>query len=159
MERNEASMMRFAVVLPVFALGLMAAEPVEVWSNAELKASGERLAAEAQAKSIAGNTLGSWGNNSASLWRRAKSGEAELHKTKVDLIVVEDGAATLVTGGAIPDARTTAANEVRGSSIRGGVSRKVGPGDIIRIPSGTPHQFVLDKGQSISYFALKLAAR
>jgi len=158
MERRKALMMRFAV-LAVFALGLMAGEPVEIWTNADLKASADRLAAEAQAKNIAGNTLGAWGNHSASLWRRAKSGEAELHKTKVDLIVVEDGAATLVTGGSIPDAHTTAANEVRGSSIRGGVSRKVGPGDIIRIPPGTPHQFVLEKGQSISYFALKLAAR
>jgi len=152
-------MKRLCALLSVCALGLIAAEPVEVWSSADLKASSDRLAAEAQAKNIAGNTLGAWGNHSASLWRRAKSGNAELHKTKVDLIVVEDGSATLVTGGSIADAHTTAANEIRGSSISGGVSRKVGPGDIIRIPSGTPHQFVLDKGQSISYFALKLSAR
>ena len=148
-----------AALIAVCALGLAAAQPVEVWSSAELKASAERLSSEAQAKSIAGSTLGAWGYYSASLWRRAKSGEAELHKTKVDLIVVEDGAATLVTGGAIPDAHTTTANEVRGSSIRGGASRKIGAGDIIRIAPNTPHQFVLDKGQSISYFALKLAAR
>ena len=146
-------------LLPVLALGLMGAEHVEVWTAADLRVSAERLASEAQAKNIAGNTLGSWGNHSASLWRRAKSGEAELHKTKIDLIVVEDGGATLVTGGVIPDAHATAANEVRGSSIQGGASRKIGPGDIIRVPPGTPHRFVLDKGQSISYFALKLAAR
>jgi mannose-6-phosphate isomerase-like protein (cupin superfamily) len=145
--------------LLLFALALIAAEPVQVWTTADLKSSADRLTAEAQAKSIAGNTLGAWGNHSASLWRRVKSGEAELHKTKIDLIVVEDGAATLVTGGSIPDAHTTTANEVRGSSIRGGASRKIGPGDIIRIPSNTPHQFVLEKGQTISYFALKLAAR
>jgi mannose-6-phosphate isomerase-like protein (cupin superfamily) len=152
-------MRRAALPLLICALGLAAAERVDVWTGADLKASAGGLASEAEAKSIAGKTLGAWGNHSASLWRRAKSGEAELHKTKADLIVVEDGAATLVTGGSIPDAHTATLNEVRGSSIRGGVSRKIGPGDIIRIPPGTPHQFVLDKGQSISYFALKLAAR
>jgi mannose-6-phosphate isomerase-like protein (cupin superfamily) len=140
----------------VCALSLLAADRVEVWTNAGLKASSGRLASEAQARNIAGKTLGSWGNSSASLWRRAQSGEAELHKTKTDLLVIEDGSATLVTGGSIPDAHTTAANEVRGSKILGGESRKVGPGDIIRIPPGTPHRFVLEKGQSVSYFALKL---
>jgi len=138
---------------------LIAAERVEIWTSADLKTSAASLTSEAEARSIAGKTLGSWGNHSASLWRRAKSGEAELHKTKIDLIVVEDGAATLVTGGGIPDAHTTQPNEVRGSSIRGGVSRKIGPGDIIRIPPGTPHQFILEKGQTIAYFAVKLAAR
>jgi hypothetical protein len=151
--------MRRVAALLICALGLAAADKVDVWTGADLKSSTAGLASEAEAKSIAGKTLGAWGNHSASLWRRAKSGEAELHKTKVDLIVVEDGAATLITGGAIPDAHATTVNEVRGSSIRGGVARKIGPGDIIRIPPGTPHQFVLDKGQSISYFALKLAAR
>ena len=152
-------MKRIVPSLLFSALSLMAAERVEIWTSADLKTSAARLASEAEAKSIAGKTLGAWGNHSASLWRRAKSGEAELHKTKIDLIVVEDGAATLVTGGAIPDAHTTQPNEVRGSAIRGGVSRKIGPGDIIRIPPGTPHQFILEKGQTIAYFAVKLAAR
>src|SRR5579863_5840784 len=129
-----------AALISVCAFARAAAQPVEVWSSAELKASSDRLASEAQAKSIAGSTLGAWGNHSASLWRRSKSGEAELHKTKIDLIVVEEGSATLVTGGTIPDAHTTAVNEVRGSSVRGGVSRKIGPGDIIRIAPNTPHQ-------------------
>ena len=122
-----------------------------------LSSSSDRLAATGAAKSIAGNTLGAWGNHSASLWRRTKSGEAELHKTKTDLIVVEQGSATLIFGGTIPDSRTSAPGEIRGASIRGGQSRQVGPGDIIRIPYGTPHQFVLGKGQTVAYFALKIA--
>ena len=115
------------------------------------------MAPESEAKSIAGKTLGSYGNHSASLWRRAKSGQAELHKTRTDLLIVEQGSATLVFGGTIPDPRTTAPNEIRGTSIQGGESKKIEPGDIIRIPPGTPHQFVLDKGQSVAYFALKIS--
>jgi len=134
------------------ALSIYAATGVEIWAGPDLKNSAGQLAPEAEAKGIAGRTIGA-----ASLWRRAKTGQAELHKTKTDLLVVEQGSATLVFGGAIPDARTTAPNEIRGTSIRGGESRKVDAGDIIRIPAGTPHQFVLDKGQSVAYFALKIA--
>jgi mannose-6-phosphate isomerase-like protein (cupin superfamily) len=134
------------------ASGLYAASGVEIWTGPDLKNSSGQLASEADAKGMAGKTLGA-----ATLWRRSKSGEAELHKTKTDLLIVEQGSATLVFGGAIPDAKTTAPNEIRGSSIRGGESRRVEAGDIIRIPPGTPHQFVLDKGQSVAYFALKIA--
>jgi hypothetical protein len=148
-----------AALIAGCAVSLAAPQSVEIWSSADLKTTSGQLAPEAQAKSIAGKTLGAWGNHSASLWRRARSGEAELHKTKIDLILIEDGTATLVTGGAIPDAHTTAANEIRGSSIKGGATRKIGPGDIVRIAPNTPHQFVLEKGQTVSYFALKLNAR
>jgi mannose-6-phosphate isomerase-like protein (cupin superfamily) len=146
-----------ATALLLLTAGLAAADHVEIWTSSELKSASDGLAPEAEAKSIAGKTLGSWGNHSASLWRRSKSGAAELHKTKTDLMVIEEGSATLVFGGVIPDARPAGpANEIRGTSIRGGESRKVGPGDIIRIPPGTPHQFVLEKGQTVSYFAVKL---
>jgi mannose-6-phosphate isomerase-like protein (cupin superfamily) len=80
-----------------------------------------------------------------------------LHKTKTDVIVIEQGSATLVFGGTIPDARTTQANELRGKSIQHGESRKLTPGDIVRIPAGTPHQFILKKGEAVAYFAMKLA--
>lgn len=135
----------------LFLIAILAAGPVEIWTSGELKQASGALASEAQAKTMAGKTFGA-----ASLWRRSKSGEAELHKTKTDLMVIEEGSATLIFGGTIPDAHTTQPNEIRGSSIKGGESRTLAPGDIIRIPPNTPHQFVLGKGQSISYFALKL---
>jgi mannose-6-phosphate isomerase-like protein (cupin superfamily) len=125
---------------------------VEIWPSSNLKSAGPALESQARAEGIAGKTFGA-----ATVWRRAKSGEAELHRLRTDLLVIEDGSATLVFGGTIPDAHATAPNEVRGASIRGGESRKLGQGDIIRIPAGTPHQFVLAAGESVSYFSLKLA--
>ena len=96
-------MQRIPVILTLLAFGSFGtASPVEIWSATDLSSSSDRLAATGAAKSIAGNTLGAWGNHSASLWRRTKSGEAELHKTKTDLIVVEQGSATLIFGGTIP---------------------------------------------------------
>jgi mannose-6-phosphate isomerase-like protein (cupin superfamily) len=141
-----------AALLP-YSLG---AAGVEIWSGTDLKGSAAKLASEAEAKNTAGKTLGAYGNHSASLWRRAKSGEAELHKTKVDLIVIEQGSATLLYGGTIPDAHTTAPNEVRGKTIQHGASRRLTPGDIVRIPAGTPHQFILEKGEEVAYFAVKI---
>jgi mannose-6-phosphate isomerase-like protein (cupin superfamily) len=136
----------------LFAAAILGAGPVEIWSGGELKSASSGLTTEAQSKAIAGKTIGA-----ASVWRRSRSGEAELHKTKTDLIVIQEGSATLVYGGTIRGAHGTQANEVRGTGIDGGESRKLGPGDVIRIPANTPHQFVLDKGQSVAYFALKLA--
>jgi mannose-6-phosphate isomerase-like protein (cupin superfamily) len=142
----------FGISLGIALLvGTLQGAGVEFWSGSELKSSAERLEQEAGTKGIAGTTSGA-----ASIWRRAKSGEAELHKTKTDVLVIQQGSATLVFGGTIPDARTSAPNEIRGKSIRNGESRKLVPGDIIRIPAGIPHQFILEKGQQVAYFALKL---
>ena len=132
-------------------LGTLQGAGVEFWSGTDLKSSADRLEQEAGSKGIAGTTSGT-----ASIWRRAKSGEAELHKTKTDLLLIQQGSATLIFGGTIPDPRLSAPNEIRGKSIRNGESRKLLPGDIIRIPAGTPHQFILEKGRQVSYFALKL---
>jgi len=149
-------MTRIVGLVIASVLALSAADKVEIWTSGSLKSASGQLASEADAKGIAGKTLAVWGTQSGSLWRRSKSGNAELHKTKTDLMVIQEGSATLITGGVIPDAHNQSSVEIRGTSIRGGESRKVGPGDIIRIPPGTPHQFVLEKGQSVAYFAVKL---
>ncbi len=136
----------------LFLALMLAAGPVEIWTGSELKTSAQALTAEAESQTTAGKTLGA-----ASVWRRARSGNAELHKTKTDLFVIEEGSATLQYGGTIVGAHTTQPNEIRGTAIQGGESRKVAAGDVVRIPANTPHRFVLEKGQSVAYFALKLA--
>lgn len=136
-----------------------AASPVQVWLTADLKAGSDRLASSPDAKTIAGKTLGAFGNQSASLWRRATSGQAELHKTKIDLIVIEQGSATLLVGGTIADGHATQANEIRGSAIRNGEAHKLSPGDIVRVPANVPHQFILEPGQTVAYFALKIESK
>lgn len=148
--------MRFALFMLAACGVLQAAVPVEIWPSGELQKSAGQLSADAESKGLAGKTLGAWGGHSASLWRRAKSGAAELHKTKADLFIIEQGSATLVFGGTLVDPKTGAPNEVRGTSIKGGESRKLAPGDVVHIPPGVPHQFVLEKGQSVAYYAVKI---
>jgi glc operon protein GlcG len=73
--------------------------------------------------------------------RRDKAGQAEVHTKDADIIYVLDGNATFVTGGTAVDAKTTAADEIRGTEIAGGDTRLISKGDVIIVPAGTPHWF------------------
>ena len=68
-------------------------------------------------------------------------GESEIHEHDTDIFYVTEGHATFVTGGEIEGGKTTAAGEIRGKSIVGGVERKLQKGDVIVIPAGVPHWF------------------
>jgi len=80
---------------------------------------------------------------------RTKVLDAEIHMEWTDVIYIQKGSATLVTGGKLsndttpktfPDGRPF--NETKmGSSIIGGESRRVSVGDVVVIPAGTPHWF------------------
>ena len=97
-----------------------------------------------------------FGNHILSISHREENGRAEVHKTKADVMVIQSGTATLVSGGEVINPVTTAPNELQGSGIKGGTSRVVGPGDVIEIPAGVPHQFFLAPGTQITYFLVKV---
>jgi len=73
--------------------------------------------------------------------RREKPGMAEVHTQDADIVYVLDGTATLVTGGTTVGAKTVAPDEIRGTEIAGGASRRISKGDVIIVPAGTPHWF------------------
>jgi uncharacterized protein GlcG (DUF336 family)/quercetin dioxygenase-like cupin family protein len=87
--------------------------------------------------------------------RREKPGQAEIHTKDVDVIYVVDGSATFITGGEAVDAKETAPNELRGSSIRNGQTRQIGKGDVIVVPNGVPHQF-LEVTNPFLYYVVKV---
>jgi mannose-6-phosphate isomerase-like protein (cupin superfamily) len=97
-----------------------------------------------------------FGDHLLEISQRNANGRAELHQTKADVIVIQSGTATLVTGGEVIDPTPTGPNEIQGSSIRGGVKHDVGPGDVIEIPAGVPHQFFLAPGTQITYLVVKV---
>jgi glc operon protein GlcG len=55
--------------------------------------------------------------------RRDGPGQAEVHRDEADVIYIQDGAATLITGGAVVDPKETASGEIRGTAIDGGETR------------------------------------
>lgn len=73
--------------------------------------------------------------------RRDGPGLVEIHTRDTDIAYVLEGSATLVTGGTAVDARPTGPEELRGSAIRGGETRRLEPGDVVVIPNAVPHWF------------------
>jgi glc operon protein GlcG len=87
--------------------------------------------------------------------RRESSGMAEAHMKDTDIIYVLEGSATFVTGGSIVEAKTTAPDEIRGAAISGGETRRISRGDVITVPSGTPHWFKEVSGP-LTYYVVKV---
>jgi len=87
--------------------------------------------------------------------RREKPGQAEFHAKDADVIYVLQGTATFLTGGEVVDGKTIAPDEIRGTSIKGGESRKISKGDVIIVPHSTPHQF-LEVTNPFLYYVVKV---
>ena len=66
------------------------------------------------------------------------------------------GEATLVVGGELIDGKTSAPNEMRAASIKGGTEKKLAAGDVATIPAKTAHQLKLDAGKEFTYFYVKM---
>jgi uncharacterized protein GlcG (DUF336 family) len=73
--------------------------------------------------------------------RRDKAGVAEVHLKDADIIYVQEGAATLVTGGTVVDPKNITSDEIRGAQFSGGETRQITKGDVIIVPAGTLHWF------------------
>jgi glc operon protein GlcG len=87
--------------------------------------------------------------------RREKPGQAEIHTKDADVIYVLEGTATFITGGDAVEAKTTAPDEFRGTSIRGGQTRQIAKGDVIIVPRGVPHQF-MEVTNPFLYYVVKV---
>ncbi len=149
------------LILFAAALPLAAAPPEGFvhWKAADLKALPSKLAPKLDAKKSATAPEGQFGNHFFLAAYREGSGEAEVHDGYVDVFVIEAGEGTLVVGGQVTGGKTTAPGETRGASIQGGEKVKLGTGDIVHIPAGTPHQVLLEPGHKFAYFVVKIAAR
>jgi len=86
--------------------------------------------------------------------RRERPGLVELHTQETDVIYVVDGTATFVTGGTMVDGRLVSPGQLRGTSITGGNTHHLKKGDVIIVPSGTPHQFT-ETSNPFLYFIVK----
>ena len=72
-----------------------------------------------------------------------------------DIVYVLEGTATLVTGGVPVGTKTVAPQEIRGSSVTGGETTQLVPGDVIIIPNGVPHWFK-DVSAPFNYYVVKV---
>lgn len=89
--------------------------------------------------------------------RREAPGLAEIHVRDTDIIYVLEGTATIVTGGDAVAAKPIAEDELRGTSIAGGETRRLSKGDVVIVPNGVPHQFT-ETTNPFLYYVVKATA-
>jgi mannose-6-phosphate isomerase-like protein (cupin superfamily) len=155
-------MRAFAIAILTAAAALPAGSGpagFELWKSGDLQAFEQKLSPKMNAQKVATQPLGSYGNHNFLMAHREGSGEAELHETQADVMVVESGEATLVVGGTVVDPKTTAPHEIRGPSIKGGEKKSLAAGDVVHIPVKVPHQMLVESGKQITYFVVKIDAR
>jgi uncharacterized RmlC-like cupin family protein len=129
---------------------------VHVWRSTDIMAKGKVLAQKLDAQKVANEVLATEGNRTFMVAHREGSGVAEWHESQADVIFISAGQITMVYGGTIVDAKTTAPGEMRGASIKGGTEAKLGPGDVLHIPAKVPHQMMLAPGAKVTYFVTKV---
>jgi mannose-6-phosphate isomerase-like protein (cupin superfamily) len=112
----------------------------------DLHAQLDKLVAEAKTKGSSGATIEDYGSYKIQLSVRSVSGGAEVHAHWDDVMTVEQGSATLITGGTVVDGKTGADGETHGSKIENGQSRQINPGDVLTVRAGTPHQLIVEAG-------------
>jgi mannose-6-phosphate isomerase-like protein (cupin superfamily) len=150
--------MKQAAIFLLFAgLALPAGDPAgfQQWTSAQLKAFSKSLSPKMNAQKVATETWAGASNYSFMIAHREGPGEAELHETKADVVMVQSGEATLIIGGRVENGKTTAPDEIRGPSISGGVEKKLAPGDVVTIPAKMPHQ-IKPTGKEFTYFLVKV---
>ncbi len=87
--------------------------------------------------------------------RRDAEGQVEVHVKDADIIYMLSGSTTFVTGGTVVGGQTTAPDEIRGTSVDGGETRRLTKGDVIVVPKGTPHWFKEVSGP-VLYYVVKV---
>ncbi len=150
--------MRF--VITMLAVGGFAIQGgtagVHVWRSTDIAAKGAVLAKKLDAQKVASETIAKEGNRTFMIAHREGSGIAEWHEKEADVMFISAGQLTMVYGGTIVDAKTTAPGEMRGPSIRGGTEAQLSAGDVLHIPAKVPHQMILAPGAKVTYFVTKV---
>ncbi len=128
--------------------------PAEMVHAARLKQLGDSLTPGASRTA----QLGRGPNFTYAITHRDTSGGLERHEAWTDILVIESGSATLLSGGVQEGATETSPGEWRGGTARGATRQAIRAGDVVTTPAGTPHQMLLAPGERITYIAFKVAA-
>ena len=94
-----------AIALFVLSAAAQTTSPVDFHSAQDIQATLASLIPTSQASGYASDKLFDAGTHSLALSVRTKSGGGEAHAHYDDIMIVVDGAATEITGGAVVDAQ------------------------------------------------------
>ena len=130
--------------------------PVVILHGEDLAHQLDQLAAPSKQAGSSGGSLVKSGNLELRLSVRTTSGGAEVHAHFDDLMIVQQGSATLVTGGTVVDPQTSGSGETHGTRVEGGQSQQIKAGDVLIIPAGVPHQLLIPPGTTYSALVAKI---
>ena len=131
---------------------------VDYYSAADLQGMAQQLRQQDSLRTagIAPEMLVKYPGHYTMLTIRAVDGRVEEHAHYADVFFIVDGEASLTTGGTVVDAKTIEPGEIQGTRIEGGVTRKLAKGDVVHISPNIPHQMLIEKGKSLTYFVVKV---
>ena len=145
------------VSVPVFAAGMPG---FVVWKSTELQQRDLALSRKVGPDHSARETLADFGDHRFRYIYRDADGFPEQHETIVDIVMAQSGECTLLLGGKMINPKASAGTgESTGTGIDGGERHPIAAGDIVQIPAGIPHSFLVPKGKHFTYVLLKIPAK
>ena len=160
--------------LPVLAICLAACGPTPasegsdslgfvMWDSSELQQRNETLGTLIGPDGSARETLAEYGNPSGAhrfrFIRRDSDGPPERHDAIDDVVYIQSGSGTLLVGGEMIGSTRFPDNlGDLGGEIVGGERYPVSAGDLLRIPSGSPHSYLVSDGGHITYVLVRVPA-
>jgi hypothetical protein len=153
------SRLLFAVLLVTPALA--ADMPgFNIWKASELQQREAALSKKVAPDHSARETLADYGDHRFRYIYRDADGFPEQHNAIVDIVYVQSGESTLLLGGKMLGQKASqGSGEFVGTGIDGGERHPIAAGDIIQIPAGIPHSFLVQKGKHFTYVLLKIPAK
>ena len=131
-----------------------------LWRAGELSTRSAALATKVGADHSSRETLADYGHHRFRLLYRDADGLPEQHDTIVDVVMVQSGAGTLQLGGDMIGRRAgSGTGEFVGTRLEGGTRHPLGTGDVVHIPAGIPHSFLVPRGGHITYVLVKFPAK
>ena len=152
------TVVRGGVVVALLLAAPLAAQEARfgLWSAAELSKRSAALATKVGADHSSRETLADYGHHRFRLLYRDADGLPEQHDTIVDVVMVQSGEGTLQLGGDMIGRRAgSGAGEYLGTRLEGGTRHPLSAGDVVHIPAGIPHSFLVPNGKHITYVLVK----
>ena len=156
-----ARMMRPCLLLLLFVPSFAAEESsFALWTPAAIGQHEAALMKNVAPDHSSRETLADYGDHRFRLLYRDANGLPEEHDKIVDVVVVHSGEGTLMLGGTMSGKKGSAATgEYLGTVLTGSEMHPLAAGDIVHIPAGIPHSFLVPAGKHITYVLLKFPAK
>jgi quercetin dioxygenase-like cupin family protein len=149
---------RLVVAATLFLVPALSAQEARfgLWSAGELAKRDAALAKKVGLDHSSRETLADYGHHRFRLLYRDADGAPEQHDQIVDVVFVQSGEGTLQLGGEMIGRRAgSGAGEYLGTRLEGGERHRLGPGDVVHIPAGIPHSFLVPESKHITYVLVK----